>query len=279
MHQLSDSRCKALIFTCYMDDSGTDNQTAIALIGGSVFDRVGFLRLDTRWKKMLVEHRIESLHMQDFVRPYGKHVGMFKEMKIALFRQAVKIVTQLRQYSISVAVDSSEHKDCFPEDVRKVLGSYAIAFNMAAQLNGRICDDNRCPDQIAYMLDAGNSQSQQIMIGHTLLVLREKAAGGPYRTGTLTFQPDDQNAALQAADMVAWTARRNFSGEDLRDEFEPLLRLFQKRFDKNGLKIRPHVHHLVPRSLLVSMSEEATNNQEGLGREIAALVKAATAGG
>ena len=42
-----------------------------------------FLDFNNKWEKVLNEFRIEPpLHMTEFIRPYGKHIGMYHELKL-----------------------------------------------------------------------------------------------------------------------------------------------------------------------------------------------------
>jgi hypothetical protein len=275
MQQSNDPKRKAFVMaTCYLDDSINESSdpSPATLIGGLLLDRASFIRLDSRWRKMLREHRIESMHMTDFVRPHGKHVGKPREMKIALFRDATEIINSVKDYSISVSVLRSEYDQVFHSSGGKMLGPYTIAFTMASQLNVRIATTHSYPDRIAYVIDQGNRFTHQLMLGHLFAMIREKADRGLRLTGSLTFESDDNNPALQASDMIAWASRRRLYGKGLCNEFEPLLHFFKERFSADGLQIRPHIHRKVAQELMQKMEDEISSNIDGLGHEIRNLI-------
>jgi hypothetical protein len=65
-----------------------------------------------------------------------------------------------------------------------------------------------------------------------------------HRVGSLTFETDSNVLALQAADVVAWATRREFSGKGLTGVYEPLRGLFDQSY----------VHSPAPTNLIEVMS-------------------------
>lgn len=278
MHHSDRPDRRTAIVTCYLDDSGSDEQSPVVVIGGLVLGRDSFLRFDGRWRRMLHLHRIKSLHMTDFVRPHGQHIGMAKELKLSLFREVVQIIRSRKDYSLSASVDNVHYQEVFSiEFYRRVLGPYAVTFISAATVNAKIAEDNGYPDQIAYLVDRGSPFSEQIDLGHRLICLRERGLGLKTYTGSLTFADDENISALQAADVIAWSYRRNLSENGLSDEFEPLRGIFEKRFSENGVPVKPHFHHSVEKAsmerLLGTIAEK--NSRGKIMEEIAGLARRA----
>jgi hypothetical protein len=48
--------------------------------------------------------------MTDFVRPHGKHIGMYREMKLALFKGIAALINDHKVYSLSVAIPQADFK-------------------------------------------------------------------------------------------------------------------------------------------------------------------------
>lgn len=226
MHH-SDSPDRAtMALTSYYDDSGTDDGSPITAIGGPVMSRDAFIAFDRRWSQLLDLYRVpQPLHMTDFVRPYGKHVGMHKEMKIALFSEAAGIINDHKLFSVSIGIPQADFKLTLPKDVRKhLLSPYALAFFCAVLITQGVCKNSvmaRC-EVISYLVDDGSSCKSQLKDAHTWIVNSEKSKGQPRNTGAMAFDTDDRVSALQAADMIAWSARRREIDGQLKDEFEPL---------------------------------------------------------
>jgi hypothetical protein len=110
MHHSDDPSRRSAAITCYCDDGGSD-KSDLAMIGGLVMNRDRFKRLDAGWRKMLCDYRLNSIHMADFVRPNGRYVGMYPEMKTALFRSVAQLIHRNRAYSIVMSIPLGDFKE------------------------------------------------------------------------------------------------------------------------------------------------------------------------
>src|SRR5579863_4398485 len=72
MHHSEDEARQAAFVECYLDESGTDDLSPTAVVGGLVLNRSGFGRLNARWTEVCKAHGLPSIHMKDFGR-HGKH--------------------------------------------------------------------------------------------------------------------------------------------------------------------------------------------------------------
>lgn len=159
--------------------------------------------------------------MKDFVRPNGRYVGMYPEMKIAFFTDVVKIINARKDYSISVDVPLSIYNRLFPRHFqREILSPHAVAFIGVSQYNVKVAKDNNYPDRMDYVVDKGNPFSDQLLLGHRIQSYMEKPAGSSF-TGDLAFKDDLDSAALQVADVVAWSVHRKSADDALWDEYTP----------------------------------------------------------
>lgn len=238
MHHSKGQDRQTTVLACYVDDSGTDNQSPLVVLGACVMDRDAFIRFDGKWRRMLDQYRIESLHMTDFVRPYGKHIGMYQELKIALFTEAAGTINRRKDSSFSIIVSNAEFKKAIPPKMqRAAIGPYAAAFIGLALMNSKIANVHDYPDKVAYLVDEGSSFAEQLRLGHLLVKAFEKGQGARIRTGSFAFANDEEVSALQGADVVAWSARRKFSGDALVNEFAPLNSIFSKRFNSRGVTV------------------------------------------
>jgi hypothetical protein len=230
----------AAVLTCYVDDSGTHEQSKSVVLGGLFMDHQNFVRFDKKWRTMLYRYKINSLHMTDFVRPHGIHIGMHAELKIALFTEAVAIVNARKVESVTVAIDHAEFKASVPETAyRKAFSPYVSAFlHLARSASERAYHSSRLY-RIAYLIDQGSFAAEQIRVAHAIEQAWEKQHRGYIRTGALAFDSDDNATALQAADMIAWSYQRKLA-KKLTGEFFPLTEIFKERFDAYGAPGRTH---------------------------------------
>jgi hypothetical protein len=245
MHHSEDPERKSVAVTCYCDDSDSD---ALAFIGGPVFNRSSFIKFNQEWARMLHLYRIDAVHMTDFVRPHGIHVGMHYEMKLALFTALTKAIRRNRLYSISLAIPKVDFKQLVAPDISKeLMQPYTMAFFMAVMTNNAVATVHGFDDRIAYLVDHG-SFDDQLNEAHKLVLEWEMVTKLSSHTGPMTFDNDDNNNALQAADVIAWVARRRRDAAlTLGGEFTPLQKLFDHQIDINKIRVRPHIEIIMPR--------------------------------
>jgi hypothetical protein len=233
----------------YFDDSGSDHRSSVAAIGGPVMSRILFREFGKEWPTMLGAYRIpEPLHMVDFVRPYGKHIGMGHEMKLALFHDVAKIINRHKVYSLSVTISQDDFLDLLGSEVRRnVIGPYAMAFLYAVVMIRGVWQANKRRFSTGYLIDDGSAHKDQLLAAHSEVMRRERETRSFRYTAAMAFDTDDRVPALQAADVIAWSARRRETTGTLSGEFEPLNELFSKDHP-------PHAHLRIPRDEIESFA-------------------------
>jgi hypothetical protein len=123
---------------------------------------------------------------------------------------------------------------------KAIAGPYAFAFFTAVLANSAIAQ--KAPlGSFAYIVDHGCAFPEQLLDAHRAIVNAERQTDFR-RTAGMGFDTDDRVPALQAADVIAWSARRREAGK-LTEEFEPLNEVL-------ATKKHPHVHiHLTPQAI------------------------------
>jgi hypothetical protein len=132
MHDSYAAGRQTYALTSYFDDSGSEDNSAMTTLGGLVMSREAFLDFDKKWSRVLESYRIsQPLKMTAFVRPYGKHIGMFHEMKLALFREISTVINDHKLYSLSVSVSQEDFDAELSVEVRRgLIGPYGLAFEV-----------------------------------------------------------------------------------------------------------------------------------------------------
>lgn len=238
MHHSDDPRRMSVAVHC--DDSGSHEGSKFVVVGSTIMNKQGFIDLDHAWKKIIHEFRLESIHMHDFVRPFGCHSAMRREMKLALFASLAKAINRNKLYSVSIAVPQVE------EVYRKLFGPpYALAFLAIAIANRHIAIQRGYNNRIAYLVDKGSRHHHEQLEGaHGVLLQMEKDRREQF-TGSMTSDLDDNNNALQAADVIAWTYHRQLESEEFGEEFTPLLSILLPKQEPE--KKRAHLSLCIPR--------------------------------
>lgn len=238
-----------MFLTSYYDDSGTDDLSPLTVIGGPTMPKDMADGLTDAWPNLLHLYRIENqLHMTDFVRPHGKNIGMHYEMKIAFFSEVARTINEHKQYSLSIVVPQADFKSLVPALARKeFMGPYAFAFFLAVMANQGVATHRRDRDTVtAYLVDDGCAGKEQLSAAHSYLLELERRGGGFRHTGAMGFDTDDRVPALQAADVIAWSARRKALNQ-LNDEFAPLAIVLDENPPISSRWTGVHSHIPIPR--------------------------------
>ena len=157
---------KAFSLSAYFDDSGSDDLSPMTTLGGPIMSRDAFIEFSDKWGRLLHSHRIpQPLKMTDFVRPYGRHIGMGAEMKLALFADVSRLINKFKLLSMSVSVDSADYNPHLSEQARRaVIGPYGLAFFFAVMANHAYSETSLVhPAEIfSYIIDAGFPYMNQL---------------------------------------------------------------------------------------------------------------------
>jgi hypothetical protein len=247
MQHSDDPKRRAMVLTCYCDDSGSHEESTYAVVGGIVMDKRRYIGLHQKWYEILKEFRIDKIHMQDFVRPHGRYCTMSHEMKIALFNSVSSAILDFKFYSISAAVPQIELKRLLSEKIsHEFMGAYALAFIAAYSANNYVGQATGYLNRMAYLIDKGSDHHHEQLNGaHTAILHAEKKLGWNF-TGAMAADLDDHLCALQAADVIAWTHHRKLESQDFGDDFQPLLKLLDWKVSNSTGTTKLHIPMEVP---------------------------------
>jgi hypothetical protein len=207
----------------YMDESGgKDPNTPHAIIGGMHMFRGAFLPFEEKWDQMLKEHGLlpDGLHMKEFGR-HGKYGGMSYCCRRELFLRVVELIQSHKAFSFDVGITNADYTELLPEAAREQFGVYAMCFHMAVMVSHKMAENSGSKEKIPFIMDAGNPYKGQIVKAHAfMLKMFQKHVF--INAGGLFFDDDKEFGVLQAADVIAWGARRRASNLPLHKGFEPI---------------------------------------------------------
>ena len=228
---------------CFLDESATDaNDSDFAVLGGLVMNRKDIAEFEAAWTAMLAKHRLAALHMID-LGPGGPYPDVIGDACSALLVDAVRAVNTCRIFSFGASWNNRAHEALFSSNMRKRFFSvYCLGFLMVVEINRASAAHQGYDNVIDYVLDDGNRFKRQVrQMYNSIRALPELSN---HKVGSLTFETDSKVLALQAADVVAWATRREFSGKGLTGVYEPLRGLFDQSY----------VHSPAPTNLIEVMS-------------------------
>jgi hypothetical protein len=240
MHQSDDTERRSFEVTCYLDDSGSDENGVLAVIGGPVIPRLLFTFFHLDWDTALTRHNVSGpIHMREFARPDGRLAYLSDDDRRALFSDLVYVITQNKIHSVSASVLQQDFREFFPKSKFKGLfGPAPLAFIWCIVLNYIICENAKKMGRMEYVV-AKSDESSQMKEAHRLSEYFEKTRGTDC-IGAIKFGSPQQEYALQAADMISWSNRRQKIGKPFNRGFEPLERL--TRHIKGSERNFPHFH-------------------------------------
>ena len=221
-HDSEDSEKETAALRLYMDESGgNDPNTPHAVIGGMLIYKRAFLPFEEAWDRMLVDHGIpHGLHMKEF-GPHGSLGKISKCCREKMFSEAKHLIDHYGAMTIVAAIDNSQYCQLIPLEARNKFSLYGMCFHLAVMMNHNLCEANKHSDRVPFIMDAGNPYANHVRESHEFIVKRYQKyiylhAGG------LFFDDDAAFGILQAADMIAWSARRKLHNLNFPPGFEPL---------------------------------------------------------
>jgi hypothetical protein len=152
---------------------------------------------------------------------HGTLAHLRSEERRALFTDIVPIINRNKVFSVASTLSAANYRKHF-DDLTGV-SMYGASFVQVAMINGTGFRSVGKKDPIKYRLDDGNSYTLDVVEAHKHLL--ENEILHPVSMGDLDFDSDHNCAALQAADVVAWSVRRRLASA-LKSGFEPLANLF-----------------------------------------------------
>ena len=130
MHHSLDPKRRTLACAHCIDDSGSDERSKLAVVGGPVFAQEHFFEFHYEWDRIAAMHEIAMpIHMKEFARPYGRLAGVSDSKRKELFYDLVYLINKRKAYGLTVAVDNPEFQNLFPPQAfRSHLSSTSFAF-------------------------------------------------------------------------------------------------------------------------------------------------------
>src|ERR1035438_673833 len=125
----------------YADESGTDSNSPIAVVGGLLLRPRDFFWLDVEWKRVQSKHGIKDpIHMREFT-PHGVFRGISADARRCLFADLVCIVNEHKCASVAATLASEAYLRVFKGLTK--LSMYGACFAQLAMMNDHCCPDRK----------------------------------------------------------------------------------------------------------------------------------------
>jgi hypothetical protein len=213
-------------FTVYFDASGHPDGTKVLSVAGFIATVEHWIRIERKWKKVLGDYGVASLHMKDFAHSTGEFVG-WKENKTKrrLFLSAlIDILRPLVHASFACSVDLVEYRRVDElMRVRKLISPLALTgIKCIGTARERAEEMGIKNEDIRFVFEDGDQDR-----GNLASCIEHDFGFAP------TFEKKSSSVAFQAADLLAYehlqiTGRcfdeptRYFGTEELRGSLKAL---------------------------------------------------------
>ena len=205
--------------TFYADESGTDSNSSVAVVGGLLLRSQDFFWLDVEWRTIQRKYGTSTaIHMREFGKD-GALGTIPSDVRKCLLTELVRAINEHKVASVAATLDSDAYRRLF--NGITTLSMYGACFAQLVIMNDGEWSRYPYHEKIRYVLDDGNSYKKDI-----LEAKRHLASKSP-SLSMVNFCSDDLVAALQAADVVTWSVRRRLAGR-FPYGYEPLQGLFDR---------------------------------------------------
>lgn len=237
LHDSESSENETAAVRLYMDESGA-RDTPKAVVGGILINYSDFLEFEKAWDRMLVEHGLVApLHMKEFGKN-GRLGSMSERCRRELFYEVAGLINMNKICTIAAQLTTSEYEAYLPTEVKNKFDVYGMCFNLAAMANHKLAESKQYDGRIPFILDIGNPHADHVRKAHKALLDMQRE--GPFlNAGGLYFDDDAILGILQAADVVAWGARRKASGQHFPAGMEPIRSVLTPRSGHNEVEWKP----------------------------------------
>lgn len=199
------------LYETYIDDSGTNSQSEIAIAACYVSTESGWRQFVREWNIVSVQEGFETFHMAEFVAPnkqgHKPWCDWDNSKKDRVFQRLAKIINDNKRMGVGVALPKSIY-DAVPQRIRDHYGNERYTFA------GRMCmmqiywwraqSFNAHPMQ--YIFDweePGTTKRAEFTQPMTNVHEKLRPLFG-LDTGGFSFQKRKDSKPLQAADILAW---------------------------------------------------------------------------
>jgi hypothetical protein len=199
------------VYETYLDDSGTDSQSPLAIAACYVSTKRGWDNFVKEWDVARYEEGFDYFHMAEFVSPrehgHRPWCDWDNQRKDRVYNRLAEIVNTNKRMGIGVALPK-ELYDGIPERIRFLYGSehYTFAIRMCLMQIYLWRKENLISLPMQYIFDYEDSGTQKrIEIEKLMSTVHDDLKplfgldGGGY-----SFQSKKRFKPLQAADILAW---------------------------------------------------------------------------
>ena len=218
--------------TVYFDDSGTHQQSEIAVAACYVSDVRRWTDYESAWLPILVDAGIEEsgFHMADFVAHAKPYDTWSDDKRDKVLRAFISVINKYAYEGAIAAVVKSDYDRLVTGKLREKLGEYHYTFAVQSCLAHieywrKVRSDSQ---PVQYVFDRMSHGKHEIINLFDDIERRKTAVAFGIEPNGYAFQNRKYVVQLQATDILAWEAAKymkvcQFTGKEPRKSFQSLV--------------------------------------------------------
>ncbi len=193
-----------MIFTAYLDESGTHGGSDTVAVAGYVSNGTQWLQFEKDWQQALGEFGIERFHMVEFAHSKGAFETWSEEQRRVRLAILAEIIKKRTLGSVATSFSSADYRDTFSlEADRFVGGAYGLAATMTFMALGVAFARIGVFGSIEYVYEAGALGAVQVRRAFDEN-FADPGQKHRMRLSSLQFRTKQEDVPLQAADILAY---------------------------------------------------------------------------
>jgi Protein of unknown function (DUF3800) len=228
------------MMTVYFDDSGTHDQSEIAVAACLISDVRRWQSYESEWKSVLDDAGIREagFHMAEFNARKPPFDGWTEQKRDQVIRGLIEIINRYAFAGTATAVVKKDYDALVIGKLREKLGRYHYTFAVQSCLAflEEWMDSSDARQPVQYIFDLMGRGKHEIIDLFDDIAGREMAASFGIEPGGYGFSNKRLVVQLQAADILAWEANKYAKDHHAADL--PARRSFQSMADNIEIKTR-----------------------------------------
>ena len=211
----------------YFDESERVKGLDPFTVAGYVFKPNAYKQFARRWKGLCSRTRVPIFHTTDLFAGEGGYEHLSMHERATVFSEAVDIINKHMTVGIGFSLHQKEFEAAAPDWAQRSGSIYTLTCNVCLEMAGDWMNERRPYDLISYVFENGHKFQHEANALLDAIGSDEKYSGACHYHSH-QFMPKSRACGLQAADIVAWAATKEYGFETGDKIPEPFLRTLRR---------------------------------------------------
>lgn len=219
-----------LMFTSFIDDSGSAPDQKVVVAAGLVIPAVQIARMENEWNRFLEKEGIQEFHTSECFSRNPKYAfADWDDARVQrVFARVTQMIVKYASRAFCILIEKDLYSEVMPKDMQERVGSYYTwALSSVLGLADDFARERGAP--MEYVFDNADKQTQREV--NEAVEYSEARLPGHYSfSGHYSFRKREEVPALQAADFFAWNCFQQGKRARLNKRIHPLAEETWKAF-------------------------------------------------